>query len=310
MGRHGAISVRHSWREVMKRIGVIGGSGLYDMEGVDNVEEIQVDTPFGQPSDAVRVGDLDGVPVAFLPRHGRGHRCNPSEINYRANIWALRKLGVDFILSVSAVGSMREEIEPGQLVLVDQFIDRTRGMRAHTFFDEGCVAHVGFGQPICPDLLQLLADSAASIDVPHHVGGTYVCIEGPQFSTRAESLLYRTWNVSVIGMTNLTEAKLAREAEISYATIAMATDYDVWHEGEDDVSVEQVIATLRSNVDRAKTLIRTVVPRIHRARLDGLVTTSHNALTNAVMTDPDCIPESTRQRVALFMNRYWNPETL
>ena len=292
----------------MKRIGVIGGSGLYDMEGVENLEEVQVDTPFGRPSDALRIGELNGAPVAFLPRHGRGHRLNPSEINYRANIWALRKLGVDFILSVSAVGSMREDIEPGQLVLVDQFIDRTRGMRAHTFFDAGCVAHVGFGQPICPDLLQLLADAAAAIDVPHHVGGTYVCIEGPQFSTRAESLLYRTWDVSVIGMTNLTEAKLAREAEISYATIAMATDYDVWHESEEDVSVEQVIATLRGNVDKAKTLIQTVVPRIHQARLDGLVTTSHTALANAVMTHPDCIPESTRARLSLFMDRYWNKE--
>jgi len=292
----------------MKRIGIIGGSGLYDMEGVENLEEIQVDTPFGLPSDALRVGELDGAPVAFLPRHGRGHRLNPSEINYRANIWALRKVGVDFILSVSAVGSMREEIEPGQLVLIDQFIDRTRGMRAHTFFDEGCVAHVGFGQPICPDLLQLLADSAASIDVPHHVGGTYICIEGPQFSTRAESLLYRSWNVSVIGMTNLTEAKLAREAEISYATIAMATDYDVWHEDEEDVSVEQVIATLKTNVDKAKTLLRTVAPRIHRARLEGLVTTSHTALAYAVMTHPDSIPESTRARVSLFMDRYWNKE--
>jgi len=293
----------------MKRIGVIGGSGLYEMEGVQNLKEVQVETPFGEPSDAVLVGDLDGHPVAFLPRHGRGHRFNPSEINYRANIWALKSLGVDFILSISAVGSMREEIVPGQLVLVDQFIDRTRGHRSHTFFDRGCVAHVAFGQPICMDLLGLIQQAADSIEVPHHVGGTYVCIEGPQFSTRAESLMYRTWDVSVIGMTNLTEAKLAREAEISYATIAMATDYDVWHDGEDDVTVEQVIATLRGNVDKAKALIRAAVPRIHQARENGLVTASHNALRNAVMTHPEKIPAKSRERVALFMDRYWSGDS-
>jgi 5'-methylthioadenosine phosphorylase len=289
----------------MKRIGIIGGSGLYDMDGVTGVEEVAVSTPFGAPSDAVRLALLDGHPVAFLPRHGRGHLLTPTEINYRANIWALKSLGVDAILSVSAVGSMREDIVPGQLVLIDQFIDRTKGVRAHTFFGDGCVGHVGFGDPICKSLLPVLTRCAAQIEVPHHVGGTYVCIEGPQFSTRAESHTYRSWNVSVIGMTNLTEAKLAREAEIHYATIAMATDYDVWHAGEDDVSVEQVLATLRGNVGKATHLIRAAVPELI-ALTQADQCSCESALEFAVMTDPAMIPSDTRERLSLLMNRYWS----
>jgi len=289
----------------MNRIGIIGGSGLYDMAGVSDVQEVTVSTPFGEPSDAVRTANLNGIPVAFLPRHGRGHRFNPSEINYRANIWALKSLGVDFILSVSAVGSMREEIVPGHLVLADQFIDRTKGIRPHTFYSDGCVAHVGFGQPICKSLLSTLTQACQTIDVKHHSGGTYVCIEGPQFSTRAESKTYRQWDVSVIGMTNLTEAKLAREAEIHYATIAMATDYDVWHESEEDVTVAQVIATLRNNVEKATRLIGEVVPRVAELRDQSLGCSCGDALASAVMTAPECIPPAARERLGLFLNRYW-----
>lgn len=289
----------------MNRIGIIGGSGLYDMAGVSDVEEVAISTPFGEPSDAVRTANLNGVPVAFLPRHGRGHRHNPSEINYRANIWALKSLGVDFILSVSAVGSMREEIVPGDLVLVDQFIDRTKGTRPHTFYNDGCVAHVGFGDPICKSLLRVLTEACQSIQVPHHSGGTYVCIEGPQFSTRAESNTYRQWDVSVIGMTNLTEAKLAREAEIHYATIAMATDYDVWHESEEDVTVAQVVATLKKNVEKATRLIAEVVPRVVSLRDETLECSCGDALASAVMTAPDFITPAARERLGLFLNRYW-----
>ena len=288
----------------MQRIGIIGGSGLYEMDGVTNAHEVVVETPFGDPSDAVICGELDGTPFAFLSRHGRGHTRNPTELNYRANIWALKSLGVDFILSVSATGSMREEIEPGHFVLIDQFIDRTKGVRKHTFFEDGIVGHVGFADPISLPLQKLLVAAAQSLDIPHHVGGTYVCIEGPQFSTRAESRLYRSWDgVSVIGMTNLTEAKLAREAEIHYATIAMATDYDVWHESEEDVSVEFVLQTMANNVGKAKALLRTVVPQA--AALRGSAEAELNVLQFAVMTRPDLITPEAKARVGLFMNKYW-----
>ncbi len=290
----------------MKRIGIIGGSGLYEMDGVTGIEEITVSTPFGEPSDAVLCGQLDGVPVAFLPRHGRGHRFSPSDLNYRANIYALKSIGVDFILSVSATGSMREEIEPGHFVLVDQFIDRTRGHRAHTFFGDGCVGHVGFGDPTCKSLVSTLAEVAGKTDIPHHVGGTYVCIEGPQFSTRAESETYRGWDVSVIGMTNLTEAKLAREAEIHYATIAMATDYDVWHPSEEDVSVEAVIATAKANAGKAQRLLRDAVPRVAALRDQDLACPCGGSLKFAVMTDPALIPPATKEKLSLFLGKYWS----
>ena len=290
----------------VNRIGIIGGSGLYDMEGVTEIEAVEIETPFGTPSDRVRVGKLDGHPVAFLPRHGRGHRLNPSDINYRANIWALRSVGVDRVLSVSAVGSMREEIAPGHLVFVDQFIDRTRGMREHTFFTDGCVAHVGLGDPLCAALRERLAASATELGLAHHMGGTYVCIEGPQFSTRAESRLYRTWDVSVIGMTNVTEAKLAREAELCYATIAMATDYDVWHDSEADVTVEGVLAIMRENVRHAKAVIRRTVAAL-AAEPHTCRTGCQTALHHAVMTDRAVIPSETQEALALLLSRYWGP---
>lgn len=280
-------------------VGVIGGSGLYDMDGLEQVREVALSTPFGAPSDAYVTGVLDGVSMVFLPRHGRGHRINPSEINSRANLWGMKKLGVSRILSVSAVGSMREDIEPGHFVLIDQFIDRTRH-RPDTFFEDGCVAHVMFADPICEELRQILLKSANGIGVRVHDGGTYVNMEGPQFSTRAESKLYRTWGVDVIGMTNLQEARLAREAEISYATIAMATDYDCWHEGHDDVSVDAVIQIMHKNVEGAKRLIRAAAPQA--AALER--TTCDDALRNAIMTAPDRISPEARIRLALFLDKY------
>ncbi len=291
-------------------IGIIGGSGLYDMAGLEVLEERRVSTPFGDPSDAVRIGRLDGVEVAFLARHGRGHRVNPSEIPYRANIWALKSVGAQAILSVSAVGSMREDIEPGQLVLVDQFIDRTLGQRKHTFFEGGCVAHVGLADPTCPHLISRLWAAAQRLEIPAHLNGTYVCIEGPQFSTRAESRLYRSWGVSVIGMTNVTEARLAREAELHYATIAMATDYDVWHESEEDVTVEAVLAVMRGNVDRAQRLLRAVVPEV-QAFVDSPAGTMGRpdscacprSLDFAVMTAPESIPAEAHARLELLLRR-------
>lgn len=284
-------------------IGIIGGSGLYDMAGLELLEERRIQTPYGQPSDAVRIGRLAGVDVAFLARHGRGHRVNPSEINYRANLWALKSVGVQAVLSVSAVGSMREDIAPGQLVFVDQFIDRTLGQRKHTFFEGGVVAHVGIADPTCPHLVSRLTAAAAALGLPSHSGGTYVCIEGPQFSTRAESRLYRTWGASVIGMTNVTEARLAREAELHYATIAMATDYDVWHESEEDVTVEAVIAVMRGNVERAQHLLRAVLPEVQAFLAAPAACACPNALDFAVMTAPDAISESADARVELLLRR-------
>lgn len=280
-------------------VGVIGGSGLYDMEGLEEVREVELSTPFGAPSDAFITGVLDGVSMVFLPRHGRGHRKNPSEINSRANLWGMKQLGVSRILSVSAVGSMREDVEPGDFVLIDQFIDRTRH-RPDTFFEDGCVAHVMFAEPICEALRQELLAASTGIGVKVHDGGTYLNMEGPQFSTRAESKLYRTWGVDVIGMTNLQEARLAREAEMSYATIAMATDYDCWHESHDDVSVDAIVATMHKNVEGAKRLIRAAAPRA--AALAS--TPCDDALRNAIMTAPERISPEARIRLALFLDKY------
>jgi 5'-methylthioadenosine phosphorylase len=273
-----------------KRIGIIGGTGLYEMEGVTNLREISVDTPFGAPSDAFLMGELGGAEVVFVPRHGRGHRFTPSEVPYRANIFGLKQLGVDWIISVSAVGSLKEAIAPGHVVLVDQFIDRTRG-RASTFFGDGLVAHVGFGDPVCGTLRGFLLDAAAEAGATHHDGGTYVCMEGPAFSTKAESNLYRSWGASVIGMTNLPEAKLAREAEISYATMAMCTDYDCWHPGHDHVTVDQVVAVLKANVAMAKSIIGLAVPKV--AAFDG-PPSARGALASAVLTHPEAIPAHRR----------------
>ena len=280
-------------------IGVIGGSGLYAMEGLRDVAEIERATPFGAPSDAYLTGTLDGARMVFLPRHGRGHRISPSEINFRANIWGMKKLGVTRILSVSAVGSMREDIAPGHFVIVDQFFDRTRH-RADTFFGGGVVAHVMFADPVCPDVRRALLKAGAKLDVRLHDGGTYINMEGPQFSTRAESRIYRQWGVDVIGMTNLQEAKLAREAEICYATIAMATDYDCWHESHEAVTVEAVIAVMNANVGNARKLIRSAVPLLRGPRRCAC----GSALANAIMTAHDRIPPDARLRLGLLIDKY------
>jgi len=282
------------------RIGIIGGSGLYELPGISSLREVEVETPFGAPSDALMVGELDGVELVFLPRHGRGHRLLPTEVPYRANLWAMKSLGVGWVISVSAVGSLREDIEPGHAVLIDQFIDRTQG-RPSTFFGEGIVAHVAFGDPVCATLQAILREALAEAEVEHHVGGTYVCMEGPAFSTRAESELYRSWGASVVGMTNLPEAKLAREASLSYATIAFATDYDCWHTGHDDVTVDQVIAVLMANVDKARRALTLAVPRI--AAHPG-PPPHHDALRNAILTPLDGIPDSARERLGPLLEPY------
>lgn len=281
-------------------VGVLGGSGLYEIDGLENVEEVTLATPFGAPSDAFITGRLGGVKMAFLPRHGRGHRISPSELNFRANIWGMKKLGVTQILSISAVGSMREDVAPGDFVVIDQFIDRTRH-RADTFFTDGVVAHVMFADPVCPIVRKVLLDASAEVGVKVHDGGTYLNMEGPQFSTRAESKLYRTWGVDVIGMTNLQEAKLAREAEISYATLAMSTDYDCWHEGHDDVTVEAILEVMHRNVGNAREVIRAAVPKIQaRAEEDPI----RNALKFAIMTAPECIPQDAKDRLGLLISKY------
>src|ERR1700723_3729677 len=242
-------------------IGIIGGSGLYSMPGFTNVHEERVETPFGDPSDPFVLGELEGRKVAFLARHGRGHRILPSELNFRANIYAFKKLGVERILSISAVGSLKEEHKPTDFVVPDQFIDRTFA-RTATFFGEGVVGHVGFGDPVCPIVVDTFVKACAEVGVVGKKGGTYVCMEGPQFSTRAESNLYRSWGADVIGMTNLQEAKLAREAEISYATLAMVTDYDCWREGHDDVTVDQIVAVMHQNADNAAKVVRAAITAI------------------------------------------------
>ena len=277
-------------------LAVIGGSGLYAVDGLENHETLEVDTPFGRPSDAItrgRLRDATGdTTLLFLPRHGRGHATGPSDINYRANICALKKLGATHLVSVSAVGSMKEEIAPGHFVVVDQFIDLTR-RRVSTFFDPGLVAHVGFADPVCADLSEALAKAAEGGGVRVHRGGTYVCIEGPQFSTRAESRLYRSWGVSVIGMTAMPEAKLAREAELPYALLALATDYDCWHENEEDVTVEAVLATMRENVKHA----REVVATLARSLPDPKRSPATTALRAALLTAPDAITPATRTKL-------------
>lgn len=279
-------------------IGVIGGSGLYDIEGLAGVRDVRVRTPFGAPSDAIRVGTLDGVSIAFLSRHGRGHRLNPSEINYRANIYAMKVLGVQRIISVSAVGSMKELIEPGDVVIPDQFIDLTK-RRVSTFFEGGIVAHVAFGEPICAALAHALAVAGEGVGANLHRGGTYLCMEGPQFSTKGESRLYRQWGVDVIGMTNMPEAKLAREAELCYATLALATDYDCWHDTQEAVTVEAILATLYKNVALAKNILKQVVPAV----ADASACPCHRALDNAIVTDPKRISAAVRKKFGILAGR-------
>lgn len=284
-------------------IGVIGGSGLYEIEGLTDVEEIVIETPFGSPSDAYITGNLEGMKMVFLPRHGRGHRFLPSEVNYRANIYGMKTLGVDRIISVSAVGSMKEEIVPGHIVIPDQFFDRTQGKRGSTFFGNGVVGHVQFADPICPGMALRVHAAAEAAGATVHKGGTYVCIEGPNFSTRAESNIYRSWGVDIIGMTNIPEARLAREAEICYATVALATDYDCWHEGHDDVSVEAVIAVIKQNVATARQIIKETVKGIAAGHEDASCGCAE-ALKFAVMTDPMLIPEQTRKDLQPLLGKY------
>ena len=264
------------------RIGVIGGSGLYEMEGLEDIREETVETPFGAPSAPFLIGRMGDAELVFLPRHGRGHVFNPSEVPYRANIFGMKKLGASWIISVSAVGSLQEEVVPGHVVVIDQFIDRTKG-RAATFFEKGMVAHIAFGDPVCGALRSVLLESANEVGATVHDGGTYVCMEGPAFSTRAESELYRSWGARVIGMTNLPEAKLAREAQISYATLAMSTDYDCWHSGHDDVTAMDVVAVINRNVATAKAIIQSAVPRI--VAHEGPAPMS-NSLEHAVLCQP------------------------
>ena len=283
-----------------RTLGIIGGSGLYELEGLSNVEEVRVDTPFGAPSDAIVRGRLGDTTLLFLPRHGRGHRIAPHRINYRANVFALKQLGVEQVLSVSAVGSLQEDVHPGEMVLVDQFVDRTRA-RASTFFDDfGIVAHVGFGDPVDRALLDATAAAAREVGTRVHVGGTYVCMEGPQFSTRAESLLYRSWGAKVIGMTNLPEAKLAREAELPYATLAMATDYDCWHESAESVSVETVIRVLQQNVSTARQIVRALASRLP----DPSASPASSALQYAILTAPELVSKETRGALAPLIGKY------
>ena len=279
-------------------IGIIGGSGLYAMAELTEQEEVTVDTPFGPPSDALLVGTLAGRRVAFLPRHGRGHVLTPTEVPYRANIHALKQLGVRFIIAVSAVGSLREELVPGHFVVPDQAIDRTKGIRPASFFGEGAVAHIAFADPVCPHLARIIAAAARqSSGTTVHEGGTYCCMEGPQFSTRAESELYRAWGCAIIGMTLLPEAKLAREAEIAYASLALVTDYDCWHDDHDNVTASMVMETIQHNVAAARRTVASAVEMIDPAA----VYPAHSALQHALMTDPARVPAATRERLKLLL---------
>jgi 5'-methylthioadenosine phosphorylase len=284
-------------------IGIIGGSGLYEMEGFHDVKEVKVDTPFGAPSDDLVVGTLEGKSVAFLPRHARGHRIFPHELNYQANVFAMKQLGVQWILSVSAVGSLKEQYEPLHMVIPDQFIDRTLQRRS-TFFGRGLVAHVAFAHPFCPNLSKVMAGACTEAGATHHEGGAYVCIEGPQFSTRAESELYRSWGMDIIGMTNLQEARLAREAEICYSTLAMVTDFDCWHPEHDSVTAEQIIANLGQNAETAKAVLRAAVRRLPIAR----DCECESALKFALVTAPELVPEKTRRELEPIVGRYMKQE--
>ena len=284
-------------------IGIIGGSGLYSMPGFSDIQEISLQTPFGMPSDPYVLGTLAGRKVAFLSRHGRGHRFMPTEINYRANIHGFKQLGVGRVLSLSAVGSLKEEHHPLDFVVPDQFIDRTRH-RIDTFFGDGLVVHVGFGEPICADLAKVAVDACGRAGVNVKPRGTYLNMEGPQFSTKAESNLYRSWGLDVIGMTNLTEARLAREAELCYATVAMVTDYDCWHEGHDHVSVDQIVAVLLKNAEHACTVVREAVAAMPKTR----DCKCGSALKNAIITHKSAVPAATRDRLHLLVGKYFDSE--
>ncbi|MCB0359651.1 MAG: S-methyl-5'-thioadenosine phosphorylase, partial [Bdellovibrionales bacterium] len=289
---------------VAMAIGIIGGTGLYDLPGLEQVEQIAVDTPFGRPSAPITRGIFSGQTLLFLARHGRDHSLLPSEVNYRANIYALKAHGARWCLSLSAVGSLQEHISPGHVVVPDQFLDRTRG-RASTFFGDGIAAHVPFADPVCPVLRRIVSDVAGDVARSHgsmrHDGGTYVCMEGPAFSTRAESMLYRSWGGTIIGMTNLPEAKLAREAEIAYATLALVTDYDCWRSHDADVDVQDILATLQANVVLAKEIISAIIPRLAETEPSSIAS---NALQSGILTAPGAIREEVKNRLAPIIGRY------
>ena len=284
----------------MATVGIIGGSGLYQIEGIAKVKEVAVKTPFGDPSDKFITGALEGIPVVFLPRHGRGHRISPSEINYRANIYGMKKLGVEAIMSVSACGSLKEKYKPMDFVIPDQFLDRTHKARLDTFFTDGIVAHVAFADPISKEVADILEKSAKKLKVKVHRGGTYVNMEGPQFSTTAESNLYRGWGMDIIGMTNLTEAKLAREAEISYATLAAVTDYDCWHPSHDSVTLDMILNYLNKNVANAKNILKTAIVQVGKLKHFS----ASEALKFAIITNPAVIPAKKKKDLELLIGKY------
>jgi len=283
----------------MNRVGIIGGSGLYEIEGLENLRWEKVDTPFGEPSDEYMIAELSGIEIVFLPRHGRGHKILPSELNYTANIYGMKKLGVDMIISVSAVGSFKEEIKPLDILIPDQYVDRTNQSRKTTFFGNGIVAHVSLAQPSCPILSEAIYDAGKKLNLNMHKGGTYLNMEGPAFSTRGESLLYKSWGMDVIGMTNMPEARCAREAEICYVTMAMVTDYDCWH-ASDDVTVEMIIQNLLKNVDNAKMLLKEVLPTLSNKRECACT----SALKDAIITRPEVVPEETKKKLDIIVGKY------
>ena len=282
------------------KIGILGGTGLYEMEGLEVLEEIFLDTPFGKPSDAYMIGVLEGKKVAFLSRHGRGHQILPYELNYRANIFGFKKLGVERLFSVSAVGSLKEELRPRDIVLVDQFFDRTH--RRSTFFGEGVAVHIGFDQPVCPQIVDALFDSGKKTGLRIHKGGTYMCMEGPAFSTKAESNIYRQWGCDVIGMTSATEAKLSREAEICYATMSLVTDYDVWHESEEPVSAEMILDNLKQNIQNAKNVLKEAILSLPEEGAESCA--CRRAVENCIITQSDLIPDATKDRLWPIIGKY------
>jgi 5'-methylthioadenosine phosphorylase len=282
------------------KIGIIGGSGLYQIDGIKDLKEVKIDTPFGEPSDSYMVGKLEGIEVAFLPRHGRGHKILPTELNYRANIYGMKKLGVEQIISISAVGSFKEELKPLDIVLPDQFVDRTNQGRKTTFFGDGIVAHISFAEPVCPELRKVIYKAGKEMNLSIHDRGIYLNMEGPAFSTKAESHLYKSWGMDIIGMTNMPEARLSREAEICFATIAFITDYDCWH--EEMVTIDMVIENLTKNVETAKRLIKKIVPRVPKER----TCSCNDALKYAIITDKKLIPSQTKKKLDIIIGKYIN----
>lgn len=290
----------------MSKIAIIGGSGLYNIDGISRVKEVRISTPFGTPSDAFTVGTLEGKEVVFVPRHGRGHRLNPSEVNYRANIYALKVLGVSRIISVTACGSLRQELKPMDFVLPDQFVDRTNQARPMTFFEKGIVAHVSFADPVCDQLRRQVHACVKNLGIAVHFGGTYINMEGPAFSTRAESNLYRSWGMDIIGMTNMSEAKLAREAQMCYVTLAAVTDYDCWYEAHEQVTVEMVMANLARNVENAKKIIRSVLAALPSSGEREPGCSCGRSLATAIVTDPKLIPARVKKDLKPIIGEYIN----